>query len=485
MLRPAEINDRNSVKPFKSQWEFGELFPPEAPKALSVSELTGQIKRLLEKQVGKVRVTGEVTNFRAQASGHLYFTLKDAQAQLTCVLFRGEPQVERALVQDGRKLVLEGEISVYELRGQYQLRVTRVELEGEGALQAAFEKLKARLKAEGLFETARKRSLPRFPARIGLVTSASGAAIHDVLHVIGRRNPSLEIVLVACRVQGTGAAQEIAEALRRLNRWHRQRPEEPLDLILITRGGGSLEDLWAFNEESVARAIFESGLPVVSAVGHEIDFTICDFVADVRAATPSAGAEIITEGVYASAAFVGDALARMAFLAAQQFNRKEERLALLLDRLGRTHPRRRLNEWAQRLDDLFISLNRGSKAGLRQHMVAFVNLAERLGRVRPSVQLRQKRELLNQEEQRLKEAFRHRFDRLEQRVTVASKQLQLLGPEQVLARGYSITCDAETGRVLRDITQITPGQKIKTRLRTGQFRSTVDLGAGSISGGSV
>src|SRR5579872_5748866 len=316
------------AKPVKSQWNFGELFPTEAParKVLTVGELTTQVKRLLEKQVGQVWVTGEVTNFRAQASGHFYFTLKDAESQLNCVLFRNEARESRAFLQDGRKVVLQGDLTVYEPRGQYQLRVTAVELQGVGALQAAFEKLKQKLSAEGLFAPERKRPLPRYPQRIGLVTSPTGAAIRDVLHVIKRRNPGLEIILASCRVQGEGASLEIAAAIRLLNDFNkRQRirlasevPERPLsylDLILVTRGGGSLEDLWAFNEEVVARAIFHSELPVVSAVGHEIDFTISDFVADLRAATPSAAAEIITEGMFSTFQFVAEARARIHQLA--------------------------------------------------------------------------------------------------------------------------------------------------------------------------
>src|SRR6266404_6329228 len=236
------------AKPVKSQWDLGELFPPEGRqpqrKVLSVSELTGQIRRLLEDHVGRVWVTGEITNLRAQSSGHIYFSLKDASAQLSCVLFRGETGLDRSLLQDGRKVTLQGELTVYEPRGQYQLRVTAVELEGVGALQAAFERLKQKLKAEGLFAPERKRPLPKYPMRIGLVTSPTGAAIRDVLHVVQRRNPSLEIILAACRVQGEGAAEEIAAAIRLLNEFNQ------LDLILVTRGGGSLEDLWAFNEEA-------------------------------------------------------------------------------------------------------------------------------------------------------------------------------------------------------------------------------------------
>src|SRR5213593_172567 len=319
-------------KQTKSQWDFGELFPAETTRrVLTVSELTTQVKRLLEKSIGLVWVTGEVTNLRVQSSGHVYFTLKDANAQLNCVLFRGESVENRDLLQDGRKLVVQGDLTVYEPRGQYQLVLRAVELQGVGALQLAFERLKRKLQAEGLFAPERKRPLPKYPQQIGLVTSPTGAAIRDVLHVIQRRNAGLEIIFIPCRVQGEGAAEEIAASIRLLNefasveslkgvivesvngstvQWFNGSTN--LDLIVLTRGGGSLEDLWAFNEEIVARAIFESAVPVVSAVGHEIDFTISDFVADVRAATPSAAAEIITEGVFASRQFVAEATGWMA-----------------------------------------------------------------------------------------------------------------------------------------------------------------------------
>src|SRR6516162_6756852 len=227
-------------KPVKSQWDFGELFPEEQiRKVLTVSQLTWQIKRLLEGQVGQVWVTGEITNLKLQNSGHIYFTLKDAGAQVSCVLFRGELQAERSLIQDGRKVLVCGEVTVYEPRGQYQLRVTKVEMQGVGALQVAFEKLKQKLTAEGLFARERKRPLPKYPHRIGLVTSPTGAAIRDVLHVVERRNPSLELVLAPCRVQGEGAGMEVAAAIRLLNEFHGSgKPGSGLDLILVTRGGG-------------------------------------------------------------------------------------------------------------------------------------------------------------------------------------------------------------------------------------------------------
>lgn len=481
-------------KPAKSQWDFGELFLPEQTrKVLSVSELTLQIKRLLEKQIASIWVSGEITNFRAQASGHVYFTLKDVGAQLSCVLFRGTTVSHRELLGDGQKVLLRGEVTVYEARGQYQLVVQAVELQGVGALQVAFEKLKAKLTAGGLFATDRKRPLPAYPQRIGLVTSPTGAAIRDVLHVIHRRNPGLEIVFVPCRVQGDGAAGEIAAAIQLLNEFNAGsggRDSVPtaagspsrlpatgtrgLDLILVTRGGGSLEDLWAFNEEKVARAIFESALPVVSAVGHEIDFTISDFVADVRAATPSAAAEIITEGVFASRDFVAEVPFRLRQILARELGRRAEQFAHNTQRLARAHPRRRVHEGAQRLDDLRTALTRLVKSRTRAEALAWQNLAGRLLRVRPAQRLQQRREVLDLEVQRLREITRSRSRELRQRVEALGARLRLLGPEQVLARGYSITRDEATGAILRDATKVIPGQRLRTRLKKGEVRSVAE-----------
>ncbi len=478
------------AKPAKSQWDFGELFPVEPQrKVLSVSALTSQIKHLLEKQVGEVWVTGEVTNLRVQSSGHIYFTLKDAASQVSAVLFRGERGVDRTLVQDGRKLTVKGEVTVYEPRGQYQLRVTAVELQGVGALQAAFEKLKQKLNAEGLFAQERKRLLPRYPQRIGLVTSPTGAAIRDVLHVINRRNPGLEIILAPCRVQGDGAASEIAAGIRLLNEFNvfqnlRAGMEESvfaeskgrgfLDLILVTRGGGSLEDLWAFNEEIVGRAIFESALPVVSAVGHEIDFTISDFVADHRAATPSAAAEIITEGVFASYQFVSIVGARLQVLTRQLLDEKAQLFLYANQRLGRMHPRRRLNDSLQRLDDLQGSLARSTLQGVRQQRTAWRGLSDRLMRVRPAQLVKQRREIFRLAEQRLQEQGLQRLGVLKNRLAMLEARLRLLSPEQVLARGYSITRDADTGKVIRDTSQTKAGQRLETKLKAGVVLSRVE-----------
>jgi len=465
-------------KPIKSQWDFGELFPKEATrKVLSVSELTAQVKRSLEKSVGSVWVTGEVTNLRAQSSGHMYFTLKDAAAQLSCVLFRGEAVMNRSVLQDGQKVLLQGDVTVYEARGQYQLIVHAVELQGIGALQIAFEKLKQKLAAEGLFAPERKRLLPKYPQRIGLVTSPTGAAIRDVLHVVQRRNPGLAIILAPCRVQGDGAAVEIAAAIRLLNEFNSTLDPRPsaLDLILVTRGGGSLEDLWAFNEEVVARAIFESAIPVVSAVGHEIDFTISDFVADMRAATPSAAAEIITEGVFASREFVAEVPELLRRKIRQRLEGATEDFKKFQGRLARLHPRRRLNESLQRLDDLQPGLLRCAKRAMRERAVAWRNLTDRLLRVRPAQWLHQRREFLVMCRRRLREQVQSHLRNGRNRFETMETRLRLLGPEQVLARGYSITMDAASGRVLRDAQLVQSGQRLKTRLQTGEVLSRAEM----------
>ena len=370
------------------------------------------------------------------------------------MLFSREKVAQRELLADGQKVLLQGDVTVYEARGQYQLIVRAVELQGVGALQIAFEKLKQKLAAEGLFTQERKRALPRYPQHLGLVTSPTGAAIRDVLHVIQRRNPGMEIILAPCRVQGDGAAREIAEAIRSLNELNLSLAtrHSPLDLILITRGGGSLEDLWAFNEETVARAIFESQLPVVSAIGHEIDFTIADFVADVRAATPSAAAEIITEGFFASREFVSDALDLMQLRVHRRLTNAQQDFNSLAGRWSRRHPRRRLDESLQRLDDLQSGLLRGLKTAVRSRELALQNFAGRFLRAQPALTVKARRETLRQLE----------------------KRLHALGPQQVLARGYSITTDAASGTVVRNAALVKAGQKLKTRLAKGEIFSRTE-----------
>ncbi len=469
----------------KSQWDFGELFPPEQTRrVMSVSELTLQVKRLLETQLGSLWVSGEVSNLRVQTSGHAYFTLKDAGAQLSCVLFRGEARGGRDLLEDGRKVLLQGELTVYEPRGQYQLMVKAVELQGVGALQLAFERLKQKLQAEGLFAAERKRPLPPYPERIGVVTSPSGAALRDVLHVVERRQPSLEIVLAPCRVQGDGAADEIAAAIRRLNEFSaiaqgsQTEATTPrasrLDLILVTRGGGSLEDLWAFNEEAVARAIFESALPVVSAVGHEIDFTIADFVADVRAATPSAAAEIITQEAFAARTYVAETRERLPALARDGCAAWRETIRDWLARLGRSHPRRRINEAWQRLDDLRSAMARAGRTRLREAQARWATLRAAWRHLHPAANLARQRQELERVVGRLRELAGRELAEQARSLAALRDRLRLLSPQQTLARGYSITRDTVTGSVIRSPRETRPGQVLRTRVRDGEIQSKVE-----------
>ncbi|MBM3878464.1 MAG: exodeoxyribonuclease VII large subunit [Verrucomicrobia bacterium] len=459
----------------QSQWDFGELVPAaQARRVLTVSELTGQVKRLLEQQFGSLWVSGEITNLRLQASGHCYFTLRDAQAQLNCVLFRGEAKTQRQCLVDGAKVVLAGELTVYEPRGQHQLLVKAIELQGVGALQLAFQALKQKLQAEGLFAVERKRPLPRLPQRIGVITSPSGAALRDVLHVLQRRHPGLELVLCPCRVQGDGAAAEMADALCRLNQWSAAQPAPGrLDLLLLTRGGGSLEDLWAFNEEVLARAIYHSALPVVSAVGHEIDFTISDFVADFRAATPTAAAEIVTEAAFATRRFVAEARARLQRWTRQRLAAAREALDQCGHRFARRHPRRALREHWQRWDEATAALPRRALARWREACRVWQATRMRWTSVHPAETLRRHQELLGRLAALLRERGRHRASTCRQRLTSLAARLRVLSPAQVLARGYSITLDAATGQVIRSARQTRPRLRLRTRLHQGEIDSMV------------
>ena len=293
----------------------------------TVSELTGKIRDLLAKNFTDISVQGEISNCRAAQSGHIYFTLKDDRAQVRCVYFKQQQRGIKFRPEDGLQITVRGSISVYEQRGEYQIYVEKIDLVGQGALQLAFEQLKKRLEAEGLFDAARRKPLPLLPSRIGIISSPKGAAVRDVARILTRRFPNVHLMLYPVRVQGEGAAEEIVKALKFFNK------AKLVDVLILARGGGSMEDLWAFNEEIVARAIFESPLPVVSAVGHEIDFTISDFVADVRAATPSAAAEIITEGVFSSCEFVGDAADRLRRLVGEQLEGKADHLKQVSHRI--------------------------------------------------------------------------------------------------------------------------------------------------------
>lgn len=442
---------------------------PEEPVVLSVGQLTRRITGLLEGGIGSVWVEGEISNLRRQSSGHSYFTLKDEESQLSCVLF-ARSAAGKTELRDGLQVQLQGKISVYQPRGQYQLVVRLVQSKGEGMLQARFEELKRRLAQEGLFDQERKRPLPRFPRRIGVVTSPTGAAIRDFLNVLHRRHPGLRVVIHPVRVQGKGAAAEIAAAVAEFSRG--EDSIGPVDVIVVTRGGGSLEDLWEFNEESVARAITASVVPVVSAVGHEIDFSIADFAADFRAPTPSAAAEIL-------AADGGELLDRCSSLV-RRIGR--ESVAVLQGHVAGEHrlstsvlfrePLRRLEEARQTMDraedDLSGTMERrieGMKAGLSTAgaLLSAANPTQLL-----SVALQRLSSLRDQ----LDAHAGRRIERDRGRLERVSAALAALSPEATLARGFSITRTRE-GKVVTSASQVQSGDTILTQLAQGGIEAEV------------
>ena len=410
---------------------------------LTVSELTRRLQEVLEDRFPAVWVEGEISNFRLYGSGHAYFTLKDADAQVRAVLFRNRGRRIKFEPADGLHVMAFGSIEVYPQRGEYQLVIELLEPKGLGALQLAFEQLKTRLQAEGLFEQARKRELPRFPRKIGIVTSPSGAAIRDMLRVIGRRFGELHIVIAPCRVQGEGAAEEIAQGLRDLNALG------GVDVIIVGRGGGSLEDLWAFNEEIVARAIAGSKVPVVSAIGHEVDFTIADFVADLRAPTPSAAAELVVREKQAVVDSLGQLRARL------------ERFAA-----------RPLRDLERRVDELTARLRREirSELGRANHRVVLVTRALRASD--PVARVANDRHRLENLQSRLITSLTRRCDHARYGLRTAVGRLDSLSPLAVLGRGYSLT-RTPTGEVVHSPAQVQVGDGIRVLLHRGSLDARV------------
>jgi exodeoxyribonuclease VII large subunit len=410
---------------------------------LTVSELTEQLRALLEERFPAVWVEGEISNFRVYGSGHAYFTLKDADAQLRCVIFRTRAQRIRFQPADGLHVVAFGSVEVYAQRGEYQLVVELLEPRGLGALQLAFEQLKARLQAEGLFDAARKRDLPRFPKKIGIVTSPSGAALRDMLRVIARRFGELHIMIAPCRVQGEGAAAEVAQGLRDLNALG------DVDVIIVGRGGGSLEDLWAFNEEVVARAIASSKAPVISAVGHEVDFTIADFVADLRAPTPSAAAELVVREKQA----VVDALDD------------------LRERLTRAATRP-LRDLERRVDEVTLRLRRAMTGELRHASHRVEMLVATLRSTSPVARVSGGRHRLERLDARLASAVTRSCEGARFRLRAAVARLDSLSPLAVLGRGYSLTLTPER-RIVRSARDVRAGDEVRVLLHRGSLECRV------------
>jgi len=441
--------------------------PRPARHIWPVHELVSQVRELVEQEFGDVWVEGEISNFRPAPSGHVYFTLKDAEAQLPIVFFRRNVMLLRFRPEDGLHVLVRGRLSVYEQRGQMQLVAETMEPVGTGSLQLAFEQLKEKLKAEGLFDAARKRPLPLFPRTVGIITSPTGAVIRDFLNIVGRRHSGLNVLLCPASVQGDSAPAEIESALSELN------SGGLVDLIVLARGGGSLEDLAAFNSERVARAIVASHLPVVSAIGHETDFTIADFAADLRAPTPSAAAELVTEAQFKIAevlAALSHRLERAAGyrllqarngFAGVEISRAESRISALLHRL------------AQRLDEAVLCLDTAMTAHLRARRNRVTELAEAILHRHPRPRLAHAREHLADFRARLQRSTERLLESSAAKLGALDARLQSLSPLAVLDRGYALVLSSE-GALIRSTVQLTPGDPVTTRLADGSFISRVE-----------
>ena len=432
----------------------------------SVTRLNREVRSVLERGLGVVWVEGELSNFSQPASGHWYFSLKDRDAQLRCAMFRLKNSLVGFTPREGAHLLLRGRISVYEARGEYQLIVEHLEEAGEGALKREFERLKVRLAAEGLFASERKRALPPFPRRIGVVTSTSGAALHDILQVLARRFPPAAVLIYPSAVQGAAAVPALIAALETAA------ARAECEVLILARGGGSLEDLWAFNDERLARVIAASPLPVVSAVGHEVDFTIADFVADVRAPTPSAAAELVVPDSRACLEALRRSAARLTVSMRRELRALDARLEGTRGRLALVHPGVRLEQQTQRLDDLARRLAGAVRARVQREQLGLAQLRGRLVRRSPDRLLHAQRSREQDLSVRLRHAVARRVNDAAQRLALAQRALHSVSPLATLARGFAIVTRAD-GSLLGDAAGVAPGETIEARLARGTLIARV------------
>jgi exodeoxyribonuclease VII large subunit len=433
----------------------------------SVSRLNREVRVLLERGFGSLWLEAEISNFARPSSGHWYFSLKDAAAQVRCAMFRQRNMLCAFTARDGQKVLVRARIGLYEPRGEYQLIVDHMEDAGLGALKRQFEELSARLAAEGLFAAERKRLLPGIPKRIGIITSPTGAAVRDILHVLARRFPAVAILIYPVPVQGAQAAAEIVAALQAAGR------RNECDVLILARGGGSLEDLWAFNDERLARAIVASAIPVITGIGHEIDFTIADFAADVRAPTPSAAAELVVpdaEEWLNSFVRLG---ARLQRGMRRRLEEHRERLRWLTGRAAVASPVARLGARAQRLDELEQSLVRALRRRLQEHRERLRWLTGRAALVSPVTRLSQQQLRLTQLSDQLTRAWRHSLESRREKLLPLVRTLNAVSPLATLERGYAIV-SIEGGEILRDAADAKPGSIIDARLARGRIRAKVE-----------
>ncbi len=434
----------------------------------SVSRLNAEIRAVLEGSFPLLWIEGEISNLSTPRSGHSYFSLKDSHAQVRCALFRGKRQLLRFQPADGDQVMMRARISLYEARGDFQLIVEHMEPAGAGALQREFDALKAKLDKEGLFDTSRKQPLPAYVQRIGIVTSATGAAVHDILQVLRRRFTALPVLIYPVPVQGPNASKEISQALKLADQ------RKDCDLLILARGGGSLEDLAAFNDESLARTIAALETPIISAIGHEIDFTIADFVADRRAPTPSAAAELATVDQQAVQDSLQQQQKRLLRSIRQQLHQKKTLLSHLVQRLQMLHPLGRLEQQQQRLDELSLKLEQRLGNRLLIHEHTLDKLSARLIQCSPVHGLKQMSARLKTCAQRLGYLSRVLFSKKHLRLSALSRELNAISPLQTLGRGYSITRITASGEILRSGKQVKSGDKITTRLADEELISVVE-----------
>ena len=432
----------------------------------SVSGLNREAKALLEGSFPLLWVEGELSNLSRPASGHLYFSLKDAHAQVRCALFRGSQRALSVAPKDGMQVLVRARVSLYEGRGDYQLIVETLEAAGEGALRRAFDLLKNRLSQEGLFDNAHKKPLPRVPRRIGILTSPSGAVLHDILTTLNRRFPAIPVVLYAVPVQGVGAGEKIAAMLKLAGQ------RRDCDVLILARGGGSLEDLWAFNEEVVARAIHACPIPVVCGVGHETDFTIADFVADARAATPTAAAEMLSPDQAEWLLALGHIENRLRRLMRDRLRNTQQQLDYLGARL--VHPHERLARLRERLQTLGQRLQRARFHAHTQLQHRVLALQARLRLFNPQARLREQRMRSLHLYTQLGHAMRRMLERSQERLARTAQTLDTLSPLATLARGYAILEQPETGTIIRAAQSVQPGTAVRARLARGTLECRVE-----------
>ncbi|WP_392586818.1 exodeoxyribonuclease VII large subunit [Serratia ureilytica] len=439
---------------------------PVSPSIFTVSRLNQTVRQLLEMEMGQIWLSAEISNLSQPASGHWYFTLKDDRAQVRCAMFRNSNRRVTFRPQNGQQVLVRASITLYEPRGDYQLIAESMQPAGDGLLQQQFEQLKQRLSAEGLFDQQFKHPLPAPAKRVGVITSASGAALHDILQVLQRRDPSLPIVIYPTSVQGAEAPMQIVRAIETANR------RDECDVLIVGRGGGSLEDLWSFNDERVARAIFASRIPIVSAVGHETDVTIADFVADLRAPTPSAAAELVSRNQLELLRQLQSQQQRLEMAMDYYLAQRQQQFTRIHHRLQQQHPHLRL----ARQQTLLFKLQRRMEDGMQQQLRLAARRSERiqqrLAQVQPQGRIHRYQQRVQQQEYRLQQAMERQLNAYRQRFGVACSQLETVSPLATLARGYSVT-QTPRGELLKTTKQAQVGELLKTRLQDGWVESEV------------